>query len=214
MRKATKEWVDGLAARLYEAVTVAHVAVNRVAAGVGALRKEVASGVGKLERLHHEAEDRANERHAAVIARIDELASAFDSGVGKLLERSTRSAAVAKHDRRVLSVDRVTGLPTPAPKPGGTDTAVGVLRGQPVPVVSRAPEKASKLTPAIACDEVGLVTAKQASETLGIGRQGQKALVRLCNAGEVDGAVLKPSRSGGWHAPLASFKAAYSKPVA
>ncbi len=79
MRKATRVWVDGLAARLHDAVTSARVSAE--------------TSIGVVMRELYEADDRANERHQALAAQVAELASAVDRGLAKLLERDARAAA-------------------------------------------------------------------------------------------------------------------------
>lgn len=197
MRKATRVWVDGLAARLHDAVTSARVSAE--------------TSIGVVVRELYEADDRANERHQALAAQVAELASAVDRGLAKLLERDTRAAAERKVDRKVAVSSQVTSLPTPAPKRGGTDTALAVLNGAPVEVVSRAPSMSAAPTVSVVDSAEGvvhhgLVSSSDAARLL---RENGKSLGRRASLGQVEGALRR--EDGRWVAPFASWKALVEK---
>lgn len=193
MRKATVKWIDGQFDAVLRAVTDA-----RLAAG---------SALKRVERELHEAEDRANERHAALGERIDSLETQLEVALGKLIERQTRSIAVQKHDRRVVPVGRVTSLPTPAPKVGGTSTPMAVLHGGSVDVVPRTPPKEPKPAAAVGpareggAEENDVVTSTVAAMILGV---DGRSIGRRASLGQVAGA--KRNEDGRWTAPLRAWR--------
>ena len=224
MRKATRELIEGGVEAVLVALEAARWETIKVVHGARqSLCGQLDDWGSRLDRGQHEAEDRANERHrialdqasqvrAILEARLDSLETQIEVALGKVLERQTRSLAVQQHDRKAAAVERVTSLPTPAPKPGGTDTAVGVLKGQPVPVVPRMPAKEAKLTEAVPVSPVldhssgtvhhGLVSSIDAAQSAGLRPQ---ALGRRASLGQVEGAVR--GENGRWYAPLEAWRA-------
>lgn len=151
MRKATREWFEGLVdARLVKARAQATFAlgsaVGQVTKAVHQVSLTVAARSGELLQGLHEAEDRANERHTQLGAALVSVVAKLDEAVAKLdtlLERAARAENAAKVVRKDLrptpAPKTMTGLPGPAPASEGPSVAERVLAGEPVDVVPAKP---------------------------------------------------------------------------
>lgn len=232
MLQGTKNWLEGMVdARLVKAKAQATFALGSavgqvtkaiVQAGNDVVEKQrqrielIARGLHStldvLTAGQHEAEDRANERHhalvelldrasterAALLEKLQSVDTQIEVSVGKVLERQTRAGALDKHDRKervkLQAAAPVTGLLGPGRR--GADAPERTLGSN-----------GSAPMPRPAAPDAPLVPVSNYPTA------DRERLVAAMRNGEVDGCVKRPGRAvpGGWCAPAASIDAWLSK---